>query len=127
MSTENYIIKGSTSIIGGQEWQSVVIQRGDRIICGTETVGGAQTAARLDIESDMPATERSHADLMEFAAESPADRQNRQIGAPKNKAAQQLGRLGGSAKSPAKTKASRENAKLGGWPKGKKRGPKKSG
>jgi hypothetical protein len=38
-----------------------------------------------------------------------------------NKAAQQLGRLGGRATSEAKTRAARENAKLGGWPKGKKR------
>lgn len=35
-----------------------------------------------------------------------------------------LGRKGGSAKSEAKTKASRENAKKGGWPKGKPRKPK---
>ena len=35
-------------------------------------------------------------------------------------------RLGGSATSRAKTKAARANAKLGGWPKGKKRGPRKS-
>gem|GEM_PF-5513158 len=33
-------------------------------------------------------------------------------------------RLGGSATSRAKTKAARANAKLGGWPKGKKRGRK---
>lgn len=32
-----------------------------------------------------------------------------------------LGRKGGSAKSEAKTKASRENAKKGGWPKGRLR------
>ena len=38
-----------------------------------------------------------------------------------NKAAQALGRLGGLAKSAAKTRAVRENAKLGGWPKGRKR------
>ena len=42
-----------------------------------------------------------------------------------NKAAQQFGRLGGKAKSAAKTKAARANAKKGGWPKGKKRGPRK--
>jgi hypothetical protein len=35
-----------------------------------------------------------------------------------------LGRKGGSATSEAKTKASRENAKKGGWPKGKPRKPK---
>ncbi len=35
----------------------------------------------------------------------------------KNKAAQQLGRLGGLVKSEAKTKASRENGKKGGRPK----------
>ena len=39
-----------------------------------------------------------------------------------NPAAQQLGRLGGLAKSAAKTAAARKNAKKGGWPKGKKRG-----
>lgn len=43
----------------------------------------------------------------------------------KNPAAQQLGRLGGLAKSAAKTAAVRENAKLGGWPKGKPRKPKR--
>lgn len=32
-----------------------------------------------------------------------------------------VGALLGSAKSEAKTKAARENAKKGGWPKGKKR------
>lgn len=42
-----------------------------------------------------------------------------------NKAAQSLGRLGGLAKSAAKTAAVRENAKLGGWPKGKPRKPKR--
>ena len=42
-----------------------------------------------------------------------------------NPAAQQLGRLGGLAKSEAKTAAVRANAKLGGWPKGKPRKPKK--
>jgi len=36
-----------------------------------------------------------------------------------------LGKLGGSAKSDAKTKAARLNAKKGGWPKGRKRTPKK--
>ena len=42
-----------------------------------------------------------------------------------NKAAQSLGRLGGLAKSAAKTSAVRENAKKGGWPKGKPRKPKR--
>jgi hypothetical protein len=42
-----------------------------------------------------------------------------------NKAAQSLGRLGGLARSAAKTAAVRENAKKGGWPKGKKRGKQK--
>lgn len=42
-----------------------------------------------------------------------------------NKAAQSLGRLGGLAKSAAKTAAVRENAKKGGWPKGKPRKPKR--
>lgn len=42
-----------------------------------------------------------------------------------NKAAQSLGRLGGLAKSSAKTAAARENAKKGGWPKGKPRKPKR--
>lgn len=43
-----------------------------------------------------------------------------------NRAAQQLGRLGGLAKSAAKTAAARANAKKGGWPKGRPRkcGPK---
>jgi hypothetical protein len=33
----------------------------------------------------------------------------------------EIGRLGGSVKSQAKTIAARENAKLGGWPKGRPR------
>ena len=33
-----------------------------------------------------------------------------------------IGAKGGSARSPAKTAAVRQNAKLGGWPKGRKRG-----
>ena len=41
----------------------------------------------------------------------------------KNPAANELGRLGGKAKSETKTKAARENAKKGGWPKGKPRKP----
>ncbi|DBA35057.1 TPA_asm: hypothetical protein vir555_00031 [Caudoviricetes sp. vir555] len=36
-----------------------------------------------------------------------------------------IGRKGGSAKSEAKTKANRENAKKGGWPKGRPRKPPK--
>lgn len=36
-----------------------------------------------------------------------------------------VGSLLGRVKSEAKAKASKENAKLGGWPKGKKRGPRK--
>jgi hypothetical protein len=36
-----------------------------------------------------------------------------------------VGALIGSVKSKAKTRAARENAKLGGWPKGKKRGKRK--
>lgn len=43
----------------------------------------------------------------------------------KNQAAVALGKLGGSATSKRKAAAARENAKLGGWPKGKKRGPRK--
>lgn len=39
----------------------------------------------------------------------------------KNPHAVALGYLGGAKKSTAKTKAARENAKKGGWPKGKKR------
>ncbi len=39
----------------------------------------------------------------------------------KNKAAVTLGKLGGRAKSDAKTAAARRNAKKGGWPKGKAR------
>ena len=42
----------------------------------------------------------------------------------KNPAAVTLGKLGGRAKSEAKTKAARVNGKKGGWPKGKKRGPR---
>jgi hypothetical protein len=38
-----------------------------------------------------------------------------------NKHAQALGMLGGKARSKAKTRAARRNAKLGGWTKGKKR------
>ena len=41
----------------------------------------------------------------------------------KNVSAVALGKLGGAARSEAKTKAARENAKKGGWPKGKKRKP----
>jgi hypothetical protein len=44
---------------------------------------------------------------------------------PIHEAARILGRKGGQAKSERKTKAVRENAKKGGWPKGKKRGPRK--
>jgi hypothetical protein len=33
------------------------------------------------------------------------------------------GRKGGSAKSPAKTRAARRNARKGGWPKGRPRKP----
>lgn len=40
-------------------------------------------------------------------------------------AAAALGRLGGKSKSRAKRAASKRNGKLGGWPKGKKRGPRK--
>lgn len=40
---------------------------------------------------------------------------------PEKTAAAILGRKGGSARSEAKTKASRENAKKGGWPKGRLR------
>jgi len=36
-----------------------------------------------------------------------------------------IGRRGGKAKSYAKTAAVRANAKLGGWPKGKPRKPKR--
>jgi len=35
-----------------------------------------------------------------------------------------IGRTGGKATSEAKTQAARENAKKGGWPKGKPRKPK---
>jgi hypothetical protein len=45
--------------------------------------------------------------------------------ARKNPHAVSLGRRGGQASSPAKTAAARKNAKLGGWPKGKPRGPRK--
>lgn len=40
-----------------------------------------------------------------------------------NPAAQALGRIGGKARSEAKTAAARRNAKKGGWPKGRKRKP----
>lgn len=40
-----------------------------------------------------------------------------------NQMAAALGRKGGSVSSEAKTKASRENAKKGGWPKGRPRKP----
>lgn len=43
----------------------------------------------------------------------------------KNPAAVALGELGGRVRSDAKAKAARENGKKGGWPKGKKRGPRK--
>jgi hypothetical protein len=43
----------------------------------------------------------------------------------KHPAAVALGKLGGRVRSEAKAKAARENAKKGGWPKGKKRGPRK--
>jgi len=43
------------------------------------------------------------------------------VSAKKNPAAVALGKLGGRVRSEAKTKAARENAKKGGWPKGKKR------
>jgi len=33
----------------------------------------------------------------------------------------QIGQLGGQARSRAKTRAARRNARLGGWPKGRKR------
>jgi hypothetical protein len=33
----------------------------------------------------------------------------------------QIGALGGKSKSPAKVRASKENAKKGGWPKGRPR------
>jgi hypothetical protein len=46
-------------------------------------------------------------------------------GVMKNQAAVALGRLGGKMTSPAKKRAARENAKLGGWPKGKPRKAKK--
>ncbi len=40
----------------------------------------------------------------------------------KHPGAVDLGRLGGRATSRAKARAARRNAKLGGWPKGRKRG-----
>ncbi len=43
----------------------------------------------------------------------------------KNPAAVALGRLGGRANTPAQNAARARNAKLGGWPKGRKRGPRK--
>ncbi len=43
----------------------------------------------------------------------------------KNPAAVALGRLGGKANTEAQNAARARNAKLGGWPKGRKRGPRK--
>lgn len=43
-----------------------------------------------------------------------------------NPTAAALGRLGGKARSAAKTKAARENAKKGGWPKGRPRKPQEA-
>lgn len=40
---------------------------------------------------------------------------------PVSEAAALLGRKGGRVSSPAKTRAARKNAKLGGWPKGRPR------
>jgi hypothetical protein len=40
-------------------------------------------------------------------------------------AAVSLGRLGGGANTPAQQAARKRNAKLGGWPKDRKRGPRK--
>lgn len=37
-----------------------------------------------------------------------------------------IGALLGSVTSPEKARAARKNAKLGGWPKGKKRKPRKA-
>jgi hypothetical protein len=42
----------------------------------------------------------------------------------KHPAAVALGKLGGRVRSEAKAKAARENAKKGGWPKGRKRKPR---
>ena len=42
------------------------------------------------------------------------------------KAAALFGAMGGRARSDRKTKAARRNARKGGWPKGKKRGKRKS-
>lgn len=39
--------------------------------------------------------------------------------------AAEMGKKGGSQTSRAKARAAKRNAKLGGWPKGKKRGPRK--
>jgi hypothetical protein len=38
----------------------------------------------------------------------------------------EIGRRGGKSKSPAKVEASKVNAKKGGWPKGRPRGPRRS-
>jgi len=44
----------------------------------------------------------------------------------KNPAAVMLGRLGGKSTSEAKKRAARQNAKLGGWPKGRPRKQRKA-
>ncbi len=73
---DEYLMRGATAIIGGQQWQSVVIRRGKRIVCGTETDGGCQTGPRLDVACEWPQDGVDHEALAEFAATAPAKRTN---------------------------------------------------
>jgi hypothetical protein len=54
-------------------------------------------------------------------------REEREMVDKKNPHAVALGRVGGKSRSKAKVAAARRNAKLGGWPKGKKRKPRGAG
>jgi hypothetical protein len=56
-----------------------------------------------------------------FTAKDARDEMIRVFGP--SRAAAALGRKGGSAKSEAKARAAKENAKKGGWPKGRPRKP----
>lgn len=72
------------------------------------------------------ASERLLADILEDSLDAtPMEMLRRAYRAGQVSAASEFARRGGSVKSDAKTAAVRENAKKGGWPKGRKR-PKKS-